>query len=143
MHAMSGSCHPDGNTNCACMTAKVSSGSIKNLSIGQESVFGTVAHPTSLHKHMRIRMLCNMHHEVLLSDDQHTSRNHWHRAVSHHHFFESLAHVLLSNESPHTEVGPVGTKVLCCEYTLRLVQTQTTVTHATCLHSIPCKLALL
>lgn len=46
---------PDGNTNCACMTAKVSSGSIKNLSIGQESVFGTVAHPTSLHIHMPIK----------------------------------------------------------------------------------------
>ena len=84
-----------------------------------------------------------MHHEMLLSDDKHTSRIHWHQVVSHRHFFESLAHVLLSDESPHTEAGPVGTKVLCCEYTLLSVQTQTTVTHATPLHSIPCKLALL
>ena len=30
------------------MTANVSSGSLRNLSIGQESVFGTVATPTSL-----------------------------------------------------------------------------------------------
>ena len=38
----------EGKTNWVTMTAKVSSGSLKNLSIGQESVFGTVATPTSL-----------------------------------------------------------------------------------------------
>jgi len=37
-----------GKTNCVTMTAKVSSGNIKNLSIGHEWVFGTVATPTNL-----------------------------------------------------------------------------------------------
>ena len=39
----------DGNTNCETITAKVSSGSLKNVSMGHEFVFGTVATPTSLH----------------------------------------------------------------------------------------------